>query len=75
MTYCCPDLEKLARLEEGGLGLVRVTNKRGTRFLLMYQKDWHVPIAEALIQIHFCPYCGTKLASPSSTLSTQPNKS
>ena len=64
MTYCCPDLEKLARLEEGGLGLVRVTNKSGTRFLLMYRKDWHVPIAEAGIQILFCPYCGTMFDQP-----------
>jgi hypothetical protein len=29
----------------------------------MYQKDWNIPAAEAGIQIKFCPYCVTELAS------------
>ena len=61
MTYCCPDLEKLAHPREPGLGLLIVINKRGPRFILEYRKDWQVPVAEAGIQIKFCPYCGSKL--------------
>lgn len=61
LTYCCSDLEKLAHPKEAGLGLIVVINKRGPRFFLMYQEDWNVPIAEAGIQINFCPYCGSKL--------------
>jgi hypothetical protein len=60
MDYCCSELEKLLH-PQSGLGIMRVTNKRGTRFLFMYQKDWNVPVAEAGIQIHFCPFCGSKL--------------
>jgi hypothetical protein len=63
MDYCCSELEKLLH-PQGGLGIMRVTNKRGTRFLFMYQKDWNVPVAEAGIQIHFCPFCGSKLIWP-----------
>jgi len=64
MTYCCPELEKLAHPTEAGLGLVTIINKRGPRFFLLYQKDWQVPAAEAGIQIKFCPYCGSKLTGP-----------
>jgi len=60
VNYCCAELEKLIH-PQSGLGLVRVTNKGETRFLLLYQRDWHVPVAEAGIQIHFCPFCGSKL--------------
>jgi len=67
MIYCCPDLEKLANPQAGGLGLVRITNKRGTRFLLLYQEDWDVPVAKAGTQIQFCPYYETKLSRPSLT--------
>ena len=63
MNYCCAELEKLSH-PQSGLGLMRVTNKRGTRFFLLYQKDWHVPVAEDGIQIHFCPFCGSKLIWP-----------
>ena len=63
MDYCCSELEKLLH-PQSGLGIMRVTNKRGTRFLFMYQKDWNVPVAEAGIQIHFCPFCGSKLIWP-----------
>jgi hypothetical protein len=61
LNYCCPDFKKLVHPAEAGLGLVVLTNKRGPRFFLMYQKDWQVPVAEAGIQINFCPYCGDKL--------------
>jgi hypothetical protein len=62
MSYCCPDLEKLAHHpREPGLGLFFVINKRGPRFILEYRKDWQVPVAEAGIQIKFCPYCGNNL--------------
>jgi hypothetical protein len=64
MTYCCPDLEKLTHPSGAGLGLLRVTNKRGSRFILEYRKDWQIPVAEAGIQIKFCPYCGNKLTGP-----------
>ena len=62
-AVCCSDLENLiAKPEkETGLGLLFVINKRGTRFILEYRKDWKVPIAEDAIQIAFCPYCGSKL--------------
>jgi hypothetical protein len=62
-AVCCSDLENLiARTEkEKGLGLLFVINKRGTRFVLEYRKDWNVPIADDAIQITFCPYCGSKL--------------
>ena len=63
VNYCCAELEKLIQTQNG-LGIMKVTNKWGTRFLLLYQKDWHVPVAEAGIQIHFCPFCGTKLIWP-----------
>jgi hypothetical protein len=61
LNSCCPDMEKLVHPSEAGLGLAVLINKRGPRFFLMYQKDWQVPIAEAGIQINFCPYCGGKL--------------
>jgi hypothetical protein len=67
MTYCCPELEKLAHPSEAGFRLVVVINKRGPRFLLMYQKAWQLPVAEGGIQIRFCPYCGSKLIGPSPT--------
>jgi hypothetical protein len=63
VNYCCAELEKLIH-SQSSLGIMRMTNKRGTRFLLLYQKDWHVPVAEAGIQIHFCPFCGSKLIWP-----------
>jgi hypothetical protein len=63
MNYCCADLEKLIH-PKSGLGLMWVTNKRGTRFFLLYEKDWHVPLAEGGFQIHFCPFCGSKLIGP-----------
>jgi hypothetical protein len=61
---CCPDLEGLVAKpgREAGLGLLLVMNKRGPRFFLEYRKDWQVPVAEAGIQIEFCPYCGRNLA-------------
>jgi hypothetical protein len=65
-SYCCPDLEKLVHPGEAGLGLLIVINKRGPRFFLEYRKDWQVPVAEAGIQIRFCPYCGSELKGPSS---------
>jgi hypothetical protein len=43
------------------LGLLWVIGKRGTRFILEYRRDWKVPIADAAIQIAYCPYCGSKL--------------
>jgi hypothetical protein len=61
LNYCCPDLEKLVHPTEAGLGLAVLMNKGGPRFFLMYQKDWQVPVAEAGIQINFCPYCAGKL--------------
>jgi hypothetical protein len=63
MTYCCPDLEKLMHPDPGGagLGLIRVTNKWGSMFILEYRKDWHVPSAEAHIRIKCCPFCGSTL--------------
>jgi hypothetical protein len=63
MNYCCSELENLLH-PQSGLGIMRVTNKRGTRFLFMYQEDWHAAVAEAGIQIHFCPFCGSKLIWP-----------
>jgi hypothetical protein len=62
MIYCCPDLDKLAHPKDGAIGLVTVIDRRGARFLLLYQKDWKVPVAETGVQIHLCPYCGTKLS-------------
>jgi hypothetical protein len=65
MTFatCCSDLEKLvAKLDkEKELGLLWMIGKRGTRFILEYRRDWKVPIADAAIQIAYCPYCGSKL--------------
>jgi hypothetical protein len=61
MSYCCPDLEKLAHPREAGLGLLILINKRGPSFILEYRKDWQVPVAEAGVPIKFCPYCGSKL--------------
>jgi hypothetical protein len=65
MTFatCCSDLEKLvAKLDkEKELGLLWVIGKRGTRFILEYRRDWKVPIADAAVQIAYCPYCGSKL--------------
>jgi len=61
VKYCCEDLEKLAAPRSPGLGLLYLINRWGVRFLLLFQKDWKVPHAEAGIQIHFCPFCGTKL--------------
>jgi hypothetical protein len=60
---CCSDLEKLVAKpdKEKGLGLLCVINKLGTRFILEYRRDWKVPIADAAIQIAYCPYCGSKL--------------
>lgn len=70
MTYaaCCSNLEKLADRKSGeaGLGLMIVTHKCGTRFFLENRKDWQVPVAEAGIEIKFCPYCGSQLTGPSS---------
>jgi hypothetical protein len=63
VNYCCAELEKFLQ-PQSGIGIIRVTNKRGTRFLLMFQEDWHVPVAEAGVQIHFCPFCGSKLIWP-----------
>ena len=64
LSYCCADLERLAHPIEPGLGLITVIRSRiGPRFYLMYQKDWNIPAAEAGIQIKFCPYCVTELAS------------
>jgi hypothetical protein len=71
MTYCCPELERFMDPSQAGLGLVRVTKaKIGTRFILEYRKDWHVPRAEAAIQIKFCPFCGSELAWPLPKLTT-----
>jgi hypothetical protein len=60
---CCSDLEKLIAKpdREKGFGLLWMINKRGTRFFLEYRRDWKVPIADAGMQIAFCPYCGSKL--------------
>ena len=66
LTYCCSELEKLAHPKEAGLGLHVVTNKRGPRFFPMYQKDWNVPVADAGIEISFCPCCGRKLTTSAS---------
>lgn len=63
MNYCCAELEKLSH-PQSGLGLMRLTNKRGSRFFLLYQKDWRVPVAEGGIQLRFCPFCGSKLIWP-----------
>ncbi len=49
MAYCCPELEKLSHPSGAGIGLFRITNKRGSRFILEYRGDWHIPIAEAAI--------------------------
>ena len=49
VNCCCAELEKLIH-PQGGLGIMRVTNKTGDRFILLYQKDWHVPADEAGIQ-------------------------
>ena len=65
MTYCCADLEKLTHHGEAGLGLLRVTNKRGTRFILEYRKDWRMPVSAGSIQLRFCPFCGSELTGPS----------
>ena len=62
MTYCCPDLGKLAHPSGTGLGLLVMINKRGLRFFLEYRKDWQVPSAEAGILISYCPYCGSELS-------------
>jgi hypothetical protein len=74
MTYatCCPGLEKLVDRKPGeaGLGLVILTGKRGSRFFLEYRKDWQVPVAEAGIEIKFCPFCGRELTGPSSMRET-----
>ena len=64
MTYCCAELEKLTHYGETRLGLVRITNRRGTRFIIEYRKDWSVSVAEAGLEIKFCPFCGTKLVGP-----------
>ena len=63
MNCCCAELEKLIH-PQGGLGLMRLTNKWGTRFFLLYQKDWNVPVAEGGIQIHFGRFFGSKLIWP-----------
>ena len=63
MNCCCAQLDKLIH-PQNGLGLMRVINKWETRFFLLYRKDWHVPVAEGGIQIHFCPFCGSKLIWP-----------
>ena len=62
-AVCCSDLEKLIVKpdKEKGLGLLWVINKRGTRFILEYRRDWKIPLADDGIQITFCPYCGRKL--------------
>jgi len=64
VNCCCAELEKLIH-PQGGLGIMRVTNNTGVCFILLYQEDWHVPAAEAGIQIHFCPFYGSKLIWPS----------
>jgi hypothetical protein len=71
MTYCCPDLEKLAHPTEAGLGLFIIIDKRGSRFIIEYRKDWYVPVAEAGILITFCPYCGSKLTTGPSSASEE----
>jgi hypothetical protein len=68
VNYWCAEFEKLIH-PQSGLEIMRVTNKWGTRFLILYQEDWHVPVAEAGIEIHFCPFCGSKLSWPSNRLS------
>jgi hypothetical protein len=62
-AICCPDLERLiAKPEkEKGLGLFYVINKRGSRFILEYRRDWKISLADDAIQIMFCPFCGRKL--------------
>jgi hypothetical protein len=72
MASCCPDLEKLIRPGGTGIGLLLVTNRRGSRFILEYRKDWQVPIAEDGIQIKFCPFCGSKLTGPSLVRNPRP---
>jgi hypothetical protein len=44
LTACCADLEKLiaAPGRKSGLGLMIVTAKWGTRFVVEYRKDWSV---------------------------------
>ena len=39
MTHCCPDLEKLIHPSEAGIGVIRVTNRKGSRFILECRKD------------------------------------
>jgi hypothetical protein len=72
-SYCCSDLEKLVHPGGAGLGLTILVNKRGPRFFLEYRNDWHVPVSEVCIEIKFCPYCGSRLAAPSS-MSDQSSK-
>lgn len=62
-TACCSELKKLVAKprSEKGLGLVIVTAKWGTQFIVEYRKDWNVPIAEDSVQIAFCPFCGSRL--------------
>src|SRR4051794_18198022 len=61
MTYCCKDLENFGQRTGAGLVLLTLIDKGGPRFFIEYRKDWDSPIAEAGIQIRFCPYCGRKL--------------
>ena len=54
-AVCCSDLEKLIAKpdKEKGLGLLFVIDKRGTRFILEYRRDWKTPLADDAIQIAF----------------------
>jgi hypothetical protein len=63
MNSCCPKLEELMRPTGAGFGVVRLSRKRGTWFFLEYRKDWRVPVAEAGLQIRFCPLCGADLVA------------
>lgn len=71
MTHavCCSDLEKLVDRKSGeaALGLLILIGRKGSRFILEYRKDWQIPVAEAGIEIKFCPYCGSKLTGVSSS--------
>jgi hypothetical protein len=62
-AVCCAKLEKLIATptKESGLGLLFMTNKRSTRFIIEFRKDWKVPVADDAIQITFCPFCGSRL--------------
>jgi hypothetical protein len=62
-AVCCSDLKNFIAKpdKEKGLGLLWVIDKRGTRFILEYRRDWKIPVADDAIQINFCPYCGRKL--------------